>query len=79
MRDRPVGRAYEPLNSLADLHLSEETLDSVLVHIGHLGVEALRGWDAAAASLVLGQKTATFGATDERVSVEEVVKWAQQV
>ena len=68
MGDRPVGRANAPIHSLADLHLSEETLDSVMVQIGRLGVDALPGWDAAAASLVLRQTCATFGATDERAN-----------
>jgi hypothetical protein len=67
MGDRPVGSVSKPVHSLADLHLNEETLDSVMLHIGRLGVAALPGWDAAAASLVLGNKTATFGTTDNRI------------
>jgi GAF domain-containing protein len=43
-------------------------MDSVLAHVGRLGVEALPGWDAAATTLVEGKKVATFGSTDERVN-----------
>jgi GAF domain-containing protein len=43
-------------------------MDSVLAHVGRLGVEALPGWDAAATTLVDGKKVATFGSTDERVN-----------
>jgi GAF domain-containing protein len=65
--ERPSGRLAHTVNSLADLHLSAESLDSILGHIGNLGVHALEGWDACATSLVEGDRVATFGATDDRV------------
>jgi GAF domain-containing protein len=67
MGERPIGDAKKTVHSLADLQLSEETLDSVMAHIGTLAIEALPGWQAAAASLVLRHKAATFGSTDPRV------------
>jgi hypothetical protein len=67
MGERPIGDAKKTVGSLAELNLSSETLDSVMLHIGRLGVDALPGWHAAAASLVLGKKTATFGTTDSRI------------
>ncbi len=67
MSQRPTGRVERSVNSLAELRLSEHTLDEILAHIGRLGVRALEGWDAAATTLVEGNKVATFGATDDRV------------
>jgi hypothetical protein len=67
MAERPKGHTEQPINSLSELELSGQTLDSVLRHIGHVGVGALEGWDAAAATLVEGDKVATFGGTDDRV------------
>jgi transcriptional regulator with GAF, ATPase, and Fis domain len=64
---RPVGHIDRAVNSLADLRLSSETLDSILGHIGRLGVGVMDGWDAAAATMVERDKVTTFGATDERV------------
>jgi GAF domain-containing protein len=64
---RPVGRIDVPVSSLAELQLSAETLDSILSHIGHLGVQSLEGWDAAATTLVEGDRVATYGSTDKRV------------
>jgi GAF domain-containing protein len=68
MSERASTKAERPLNSLAELELSDETLDSVLSHIGRIGVESLQGWDAAAATLVEGKRVATFGGTDDRVT-----------
>lgn len=68
MADRPVGQVQNAVKSLADLRLSSETLDSILGHIGRLGVEALDGWEAAGTSLVEGDKIATFGSTSEKVN-----------
>ena len=68
MSKRPEGRVDQRVNSLADLKLSSETLDSVMGHIGRLGVEAMEGWDGAAASLVERDQVATFGATDDRLN-----------
>ena len=65
--ERASRHVERPFNSLADLRLSEATMDSVLGHISDLGVAALPGWDAAAATIVEGGKIATYGATDERV------------
>lgn len=67
MSKRPEGRVDRPTNSLAELQLSELDLDSVMGHIGKLGLEALEGWDAVGASLVRGEKVATYGITDDRV------------
>lgn len=65
--DRSSAYFERPINSLADLHLPAETLDSLLGHIGRLGLEALPGWDAAATAIVEGDKISTFGSTEERV------------
>jgi hypothetical protein len=65
--ERPVGQVSHEVNSLADLRLSSETLDSILGHVGRIGVEALEGWDAAGTSLVEGDKVATYGSTSEKV------------
>jgi GAF domain-containing protein len=64
---RPDGQIAHAVNSLSDLQLSNESLDSILGHIGRLGVDAMDGWDAAAATMVERDKVATFGATNERV------------
>lgn len=68
MTERPEGRSKRPVNSLAEIKVSNETLDSLMGHIGRLGVQALQGWDAAATSLAEKDKITTFGATDERVN-----------
>lgn len=68
MTERAEGRVERPLNSLAELQLSGTTLDSVLLRVGEMGVATLSGWHACAASLVEGDKIATFGATDERLN-----------
>jgi hypothetical protein len=67
MAERPQGHTHHRVNSLSELNLSSETLDSVLGHIGRIGVATLGGWDAAATTLVEGKRVATFGGTDERV------------
>lgn len=67
MAERPSGHVDPPVSSLAELRLSAETLDSVLGHVARLGVEAMPGWDAAAATIVDGNDVATYGVTDERV------------
>ncbi|MDQ4144235.1 MAG: GAF and ANTAR domain-containing protein [Actinomycetota bacterium] len=66
-KNRPDGEIKQTVSSLSDLNLSEETLDSVLGHVGRLGVSALQGWDASGTTLVHGDKVATFGVTDERI------------
>lgn len=67
MDQRPEGRVERPVNSLADLRLSDQTLDSLLVRIGRLAVASLPGWDAVGASLVEKDKVTTFGVTDDRI------------
>ena len=67
MSQRPEGRVERPIDSLAHLHYSEETLDSILGHIGRLAVDALEGWDAAGTTIVQDDKIATYGITDDRV------------
>lgn len=66
--DRPSGRVEPPLNSLAELRLSNQTLDAALGRIGELALETLAGWDAVAASMVEENKIATFGTSDERIN-----------
>lgn len=68
MTKRPSGAIERPINSLADLQLSEQSLDSVLEHIGRLAIDALPGWDAAAATLARGEVVATYGITDDRIN-----------
>lgn len=68
MPQRPTGQVRNAVNSLADLDLSAETLDSILGHIGRIGVETMDGWDAAATTLVEGDQMATYGSTDERIA-----------
>lgn len=67
-KSRPAGEAAKPINSISDLRFEEHDLDTILGHIGELGVQALPGWDAAATSLVRKDKLATFGCTDERIA-----------
>jgi len=67
MSERAWGRV-DPINSLAEISISSESLDSLMGHIGSLGVEALDGWDAAAASLVEEDRVATYGSTDDEVT-----------
>lgn len=66
--DRPSGRVKAPLNSLAELKLSNQTLDAVLGRIGEMALQTLPGWDAVAASMAENDRVATFGTTDERIN-----------
>lgn len=68
MTDRAEGRVERPVNSLAALRVSEVDLDAIMHEIGQMGVSTLSGWDACAASLIEGDKIATFGATDEKLN-----------
>lgn len=68
MDHRPAGQVGQAVNSLSELHLEGQTIDSVMGHVGRLAVQSMDGWDAAAASLVTGTEVATYGATDERVN-----------
>lgn len=65
---RASARIDRSIDSLAKLRLDEEDLDSILAHVGRLGVDALEGWNAAAASMLEKDRIATYGATDERVN-----------
>jgi GAF domain-containing protein len=67
LSERAEGRLERPLNGLAALQLSGATLDTIVGHIGRLGVEAMPGWHACAASLVEGERIATYGATDPEI------------
>lgn len=67
MTERAEGRVERPLNSLADLQLSTTTLDALMGLVGETGVATLEGWHACAASLITGDKIATFGSTDDEV------------
>jgi hypothetical protein len=75
MPERPTGTVTNPITSLAELHLSDETLDSIVGHIGRLGVEALDGWDAVGTSLVEGKRVATFGINDDRVNTIDQMQY----
>lgn len=68
MQERPKGQLDERVNSIAELELEGQTLDTLTAHVGRLGVQTLDGWDAAAVSLATGHEVATYGATDERVN-----------
>jgi GAF domain-containing protein len=67
-QQRASGHVEKSVNSLADIHLSDESLDSIMGHIGRLGVATLDGWDAAAATLVEAEKVATFGTSDDMIN-----------
>ena len=73
--DRPTGQIERHINSLADLHLSGETLDSITGYIGELGVKALAGWDAAATSLVERDRIATYGTNDPRINTVDQAQY----
>lgn len=66
--ERASGQVGPPLNSLAELQLSDQTLDAILGRIGALALQTLPGWDAVGATMVEKSKVATFGSTDERVN-----------
>ena len=68
MDQRPAGHIDASVNSLAELRFEEQTIDSIVGQISELGVQALDGWDAAAASLVTRDRVATYGVTDERIN-----------
>lgn len=68
MDQRPQGKVDQAVNSLAELELEGQTLDSITGHIDRIAVQSLDGWDAAAVSLVTGKEVATYGTTDERVN-----------
>lgn len=75
MEQRPKGRVDEAVNSLAELELAGQTLDSITGHIDALAVRSLDGWDAAAVSLVTGNEVATYGTTDERVNAVDQAQY----
>lgn len=68
IKERASGQVDQSVNSLGELRFEGQTIDSIVGHIGRLAVQTMDGWDAAAASLVAGDRVATYGATDERVS-----------
>lgn len=68
MAERAKGRTSRPLNSVDEIRVSDQTLDTLMGHLGHLGLLALDGWDAVATSLAEKDKLATFGASEERVN-----------
>lgn len=75
MAQRPTGDIDHTVNSLADLKLEGETLDSLADHVDRLGVQSMDGWDAAAISLVTGHEIATYGSTDDRVNPVDQVQY----
>lgn len=68
MEQRASGQLDPPVNSLGQLRIEGQTIDSIVGHIGRLAVQTMDGWDAAAASLGTGTEVATYGATDERLN-----------
>ena len=68
MAERASGQVDQAVNSLGELRFEGQTIDCIVGHIGRLAVQTMDGWDAAAATLVAGNKVATYGATDERVN-----------
>ncbi|MFN2587921.1 MAG: ANTAR domain-containing protein [Actinomycetota bacterium] len=75
---RPAGAVDCAVNSLSDLRLADETLDSILGHVGRVGTEVLQGWDAAATTLVERDRLATFGCTDGRINAVDQFQYDQQ-
>lgn len=73
--ERAKGRIDENITALSDLVFSKETLDSVMLHIGRLGLASMDGWDAA--GVTLGHKGAveTFGSTDGSVDRVDQVQY----
>jgi GAF domain-containing protein len=78
MDGRATGKVGHSLNSLAELRLDGQTIDAVVADIGRLALDAMDGWDAAAASLVAGDRIATYGATDERVTPADQAQYDSQ-
>jgi transcriptional regulator with GAF, ATPase, and Fis domain len=75
MSERARGHIGRTINSISELRLSEHTLDSVFSSISMLGVQTLKGWDAAAGSLAKGKELATFGTTHERVNTVDQAQY----
>lgn len=66
--DRPEGRTEHPVTALSELRIADHTLDSLVEHVASVAMATLPGWDAAAATVIEGERVATFGITDERVA-----------
>ena len=75
MDTRPTGHIDLSVNSLANLRLEGQTLDTLVGTIGRLAVQSLEGWDAAATSLVKGDEVATYGSTDERINAVDQAQY----
>jgi transcriptional regulator with GAF, ATPase, and Fis domain len=75
MDNRPAGQIDQSVNSLSELRLETQTIDSIMKHIDRLAVAALQGWDAAAASLITGDQAATYGTTDERINAVDQAQY----
>ena len=68
MNEKRASRAIEGSpSSLAELNLSNDTLDAIVGHVGRLALAALPGWDAVAATLVEENRVATYGSTEPRI------------
>jgi GAF domain-containing protein len=68
MNEKRASRAIEGSpSSLAELNLSNDTLDTILRQVGLLALAVLPGWDAAATTLVEEDRVATFGSTEPRI------------
>lgn len=68
MDKRPAGQIDESVNSLGELQLEGQTIDTITEQIATVAVKSLDGWDAAAVSLITGKEVATYGTTDERIN-----------
>jgi transcriptional regulator with GAF, ATPase, and Fis domain len=66
--DRASGHVDPAISSLSELRLSNQTLDSIIGRIGDVALQTLRGWDAIGASLVEGDRVATYGTNDPRIN-----------
>lgn len=64
---RPSGSIDEPVNSLSQLRVSEQTIDTLLAQIGRLALRARPDWDAVGTTLVKRDKVSSFGITDARI------------
>ena len=73
--ERASGEIREDITSLAELVFSKESLDSVLRHVGELGLESMEGWDAAGVTLGNKGLVETYGSTDDAVDRIDQVQY----
>lgn len=75
MLERASGRIDRSVNAVDELELSGSTLDSILGHIGSLGVAALAGWEAAGTSIAEKDRLTTYGSNDPKVDPVDQVQY----